>query len=183
MSDADQILEPDTGHSTTVQGDVADAEITRGEWETTRSERDSYLDSLQRTQAEFANYRKRVSRDQTVAGARARNGVWQRILPLIDAIDSARRHDDAARLLWNVALDVLARDDIERIAPEPGDRFDPKTQHALTSTATPGSDVVVATLIRPGYRHGDQILRPADVDVTARTGPAGFGEGADSEED
>ena len=178
MSDAGRTDEPDTIDATAQSG-VVEAEFTRDEWETVRSERDNDLDALQRSQAEFANYRKRVNREQAVAGERARSGLWQRMLPLIDAIDSARQHDDTVAPLWTVACDVLARDDVERIAPDPGDEFDPTTQRAVSSTGPSSTDVVVASLIRPGYRHGDHVLRAADVDVTAQTSPAEPREGAD----
>jgi len=189
MSNADPITEPDLEPAIDVNCDDGsddsnrhvEAGTGRDDWETVRSERDNYLDALQRSQAEFANYRKRVARDRAVAGEQARNGVWQRVLPLIDAIDSARQHDSTATPLWTVALDVLARDDVERIAPQPGDRFDPTTQHAVASTAEPAADVVVSNLIRPGYRLGDQILRAADVEVAAQAASSGSGEGADSE--
>ena len=187
-SSTEPITQPDPEPATDTSGhepddsnsDVA-TEAGRGEWETVHSERDHYLDALQRSQAEFANYRQRVARDRAVAGEQARNGVWQRVLPLIDAIDSARHHDDTAGRLWTVACDVLARDDVDRIAPEPGDRFDPTTQHAVASTAGLAAEVVVSNLIRPGYRLGDQILRAADVEVAAEAAASGSGEGAANE--
>lgn len=59
------------------------------------------------------------------------------------------------------------------VVSEPEDHFDPTTQYAVASTEDTGTDPVVATLIRPGSRLGDQVLRAADVEDAAHTASSG----------
>lgn len=167
-------MSTDTEHVTSLErhdAEVGVDEFTSDEWETIRSERDRYLDALQRNRADFANYRKRAARDQAMAREHGRLSVLRSMLPLVDAVEQARDHDDAAGPLWAAALDAFQREDVERIAPTPGVAFDP-TVHDAVSTDAGGSctesagNTIVASLLRTGYRIGDQLLRPAEVEVT-----------------
>ncbi len=60
------------------------------------AERDEYLDSLRRLQADFDNYRKRAIRQQTELVERATEGLLVRLLPVLDALDLAMAHLPAA---------------------------------------------------------------------------------------
>ena len=138
-------------------------------------ERDSYLDHLRRLAADFDNYKKRQARlaEQQTAQAGAR--ILRSLLPVLD--DLERSLDELAKagvdesLRRGVALtasalrDVLAREGLAEIAPE-GAAFDPREHEALV--AQPTADVAegtVLSVVQPGWRLGEQVLRPARVVV------------------
>ena len=102
------------------------------------NQRDEYLDSLRRLQAEFENYKKRVVKQQSDQVARAAVSLVEKVLPVLDTLDLATQHlGDAespdGRALVAVAgqlLDVLAKEGLERIDPL-GEEFDPNAHEAV----------------------------------------------------
>jgi molecular chaperone GrpE len=130
---------------------------------------------LQRLQAEYANYRKRVDRDRVSVGELAAGRVLAALLPILDDIDRAREHGDLTGAFKAVAdqLDtVLAKNGLVAFG-EPGDRFDPAIHEAVLHTESPDVDRPTATTVmRRGYRHGERLLRPAMVGVTDPAAPS-----------
>lgn len=132
---------------------------------------------LQRLQAEYANYRKRVDRDRATVREIAVAGALTDLLPVLDAIGQAREHGELSGGFKSVADSLQAA--ISKLGlvsyGERGDEFDPNIHEALTSTASP--DVTVQTCVeifQPGYKVGERILRPARVAVAEpATGPDG----------
>ncbi len=132
---------------------------------------------LQRLQAEYANYRKRVDRDRAAVKEQAVAGTLAGLLPVLDAIDQAREHGELSGGFKSVADSLQAA--LGRLGlityGEKGDPFDPKIHEALTHSYS--SDVTEDTcveILQPGYKVGDRILRPARVAVAApATGPDG----------
>jgi molecular chaperone GrpE len=132
---------------------------------------------LQRLQAEYANYRKRVDRDRAAVKEQAIASVLTGLLPVLDAIDQAREHGELSGGFKSVADSLSsAVSKLGLVAyGEKGDTFDPKIHEALTHTYSP--DVTEDTCIeifQPGYKVGERILRPARVAVAEpATGPDG----------
>jgi molecular chaperone GrpE len=132
---------------------------------------------LQRLQAEYANYRKRVDRDRAAVREQAVATVLTGLLPVLDAIDQAREHGELSGGFKSVADSLQsALGKLGLVAyGDNGDAFDPKIHEALTHTYSP--DVTEDTCIeifQPGYKVGDRILRPARVAVAEpATGPDG----------
>jgi molecular chaperone GrpE len=142
-------------------------------------QRDEYLDDLRRLQAEFDNYRKRVTRQSEELTERAAAAVLERMLPALDALDLARAHAGeptdpvAAQLaealgqIASLARDALAKDGLDRI-DEVGVEFDPSIHDAVAHDPADddGRDgVMVAEVLRPGYRLKGRVVRPAMVRV------------------
>jgi molecular chaperone GrpE len=132
---------------------------------------------LQRLQAEYANYRKRVDRDRAAVREQAVANVLTGLLPVLDAIDQAREHGELSGGFKSVAdslSSALGKLGLVAYGDE-GDPFDPKIHEALTHTYSP--DVTEDTCVeiwQPGYKVGDRILRPARVAVAEpATGPDG----------
>ena len=140
-----------------------------------KSERDEYLLALQRTQADFENYRKRIQRMQEEQSARAASALVAKLLPVIDTLDLARAHqseaesDDAKALsaARTMLLDILTKEGLERV-DEAAVPFDPAVHDAVAHTNGDdggGGEVVIDQVLRSGYRWRGQVLRPAMVSV------------------
>jgi molecular chaperone GrpE len=134
-------------------------------------ERDEYLDALQRLQADFENYRKRVARSATDAADRAAGEVVAKMLPVLDAFDLAEAHfgsapseeSEALAQARSLLLAALAKEGLERIN-ELGVPFDPQVHDAVAHIEGDGGQVIDAVL-RAGYRWKGAVLRPAMVRV------------------
>ena len=122
---------------------------------------------LQRVQADFANYRKRALRDQQVATERAKGAVVSQLLPLLDDLDRARSHGDLEsgplKAISDKLLDTLEGLGLKAFGDE-GDEFDPELHEAVQHEGD-GSNPVLGTVMRRGYRLGEQVLRHAMVGV------------------
>ena len=132
---------------------------------------------LQRLQAEYANYRKRVDRDRAAVREQAVASTLAGLLPVLDAIDQAREHGELSGGFKSVADSLQAA--LGRLGlavyGEKGDPFDPKIHEALTHTYSPDvAEDTCVEILQPGYKVGDRILRPARVAVAEpATGPDG----------
>ncbi len=130
---------------------------------------------LQRLQAEFANYRKRVERDRLLLAEQAVGGVLATLLPVIDDVDRARNHGDLSGAFKAVAdqLDAtLAKLGLVAFG-EPGDPFDPAVHEAVMHDESDSVSVPTTTAVmRKGYKHAERLLRPAMVGVTDPSTPA-----------
>jgi molecular chaperone GrpE len=124
---------------------------------------------LQRVQAEYANYRKRAERDRLAAGDLAIGRALQELLPVVDDLDRARAHGDLTGALKAVAdkLDsALAKLGLVAFG-EVGDVFDPAIHEAVMHDESGDVEApTCTTVLRPGYRHNDRLLRPAMVGVS-----------------
>ncbi len=132
---------------------------------------------LQRLQAEYANYRKRVDRDRAAVREQAVASTLGGLLPVLDAIDQAREHGELSGGFKSVADSLQAA--LGRLGlvayGEKGDPFDPKIHEALTHSYSPDvTEDTCVEILQPGYKVGDRILRPARVAVAEpATGPDG----------
>ena len=124
---------------------------------------------LQRLQAEYSNYRKRVERDRAVAHELAIGSVLTELLATLDDIDRASQHGELTGGFKAVADQLSSltnRFGLEKYGTE-GEPFDPQIHEALMHDTS--ADVAVATaskILQPGYKYKERILRPARVAVT-----------------
>lgn len=130
---------------------------------------------LQRLQAEYANYRKRVERDKSVARENGVGEVFAALLPLLDDFARADEHGELTGAFKSVSDNftaVLAKFNVEMFGEE-GEEFDPELHEALVhepSELDGETKTVVANVYQRGYRYAGRVLRPARVvvrDVTA----------------
>ena len=128
---------------------------------------------LQRLQAEYANYRKRVERDRSLAHEMAIGAVLTELLALLDDVDRAEQHGELTGGFKSVAdqlNSIVSRIGLEKYGTE-GEAFDPQIHEALMHDTS--ADVAVATaskILQPGYKYKERILRPARVSVTDPAG-------------
>ena len=125
-------------------------------------------EDLQRLQAEYVNYKRRVDRDRELVKQNATFSVLVGMLPVLDDLDRAREHGELEGGFKAVA------DSLERIVAAhglvkfgaPGDEFDPRFHEALMHAHSP--DVTTTTcqnIVSAGYRIGERVVRPARVTV------------------
>ncbi len=130
------------------------------------------LEDLQRLQAEYANYRKRVDRDRLLV---AENATYQALVPIVevlDTIDRAREHAEVSGQGLDEGFQAVA-DQLERAVTgrglsrfgEPGEVFDPSRHEALSHLGEdPEVEVTtVKQVVKAGYRIGDRVVRAAQV--------------------
>ncbi|MBC6457594.1 nucleotide exchange factor GrpE [Actinomadura sp. HBU206391] len=146
---------------------------------------------LQRLQAEYANYRKRVERDRVAVREQALANVLAELLPVLDDIGRARDHEELTGGFKSVAEALEAavgKLGLVRFG-EKGEPFDPTVHEALMHSYS--ADVTEPTcvdVLQPGYRIGERVMRAArvavaepDEDAAAGTGaPAAAGAGEDT---
>lgn len=130
------------------------------------------LSDLQRLQAEFVNYRRRVDRDRDVARDQAVSGVLEALLPVLDDVHLARQHGDLDGGPFSAIAEkleaVLQRFGLSRYG-EQGEEFNPAVHEALMHTEAELPEgtktTTVVQVLQPGYRTGDRVLRAARVAV------------------
>jgi molecular chaperone GrpE len=168
----------------TLQQSVAKSEEAEvDELAALRAENEELIDTLQRVQAEFENYRKRAARDQENLVARAHERLVRELLPVLDdlerALEAAEEHEEGkleegVRLVHRALADALAREGLAEV--EVDGKFDPHVHEALLTQPSDHEEGSVIDVLQKGYRLGDRVLRPARVVV------AGPKEGADGNE-
>jgi len=147
------------------------------ELERTRAQAAEYLEHLQRLQAEFANFRKRVLKEQTRAVELASEPLMRRLLEVLDEFDlalmAAEQKPDFDKFLHGVELvyaklkDILGAEGLERI-PAEGAPFDPERHEALMQSGTGEGEPVVADVLREGYTLRGRVIRPSGVKVVRK---------------
>ena len=131
-------------------------------------------DDLRRVQAEYVNYRRRVERDRGLEKERVKGQMITELMPVLDDIAAARQAGDLrAGPFAHIAgrfEQILAQEGLETLGSV-GEEFSPNEHEAIMQQ--PSDEVAadhVAILVRSGYRHGDRLLRAAQVIVSS--GPA-----------
>jgi molecular chaperone GrpE len=132
-------------------------------------------EDLQRVTAEYANYRRRVERDRVLVVDQAAERFAGQLFPIVDDIERARDHGDLTGAFKVVADRVLGLLDGLGVTAfgNAGDPFDPALHEAVLHDTSPDVSVPTAsTVLRPGFRRGDRVLRTAMVGVTDPESPA-----------
>ena len=175
----DERFTPDDQHEVAVSEEEAAAsqlEADLARLTQIESERDEYLDTLRRVQAEFENYRKRVIKEQTALVDRATSGLVEQLLPVLDSFELALKNLDSAgsddiesvrkgvELVYAELLGALEKAGLSRIEAE-GKPFDPNVHEAVMQEDGDG-EPVVTDVLRTGYTLKGRVLRPAMVKVT-----------------
>lgn len=152
---------------------MADAAATASaELEAMTAERDRYLDQLQRTTAEYANYRRRTEQDRERQRLAANEQLLREFVPVLDdfqrGLRSVPENDETAAMISGLSLveqkflNTLRKHGVVPVEAL-GTPFDPSVHEAVEMDPA-GGDTVVA-VYQPGYRLGDGVLRPAMVKV------------------
>ena len=126
-------------------------------------------EDLQRLQAEYSNYRKRVERDRALASEIATSATLMEFLPILDDLDRAESHNELTGGFKAIADQIIAATTklgLQKFGEAPA-TFDPAIHDALMhETSTDVKETTVTKILQPGYKFKERILRPARVIVT-----------------
>jgi molecular chaperone GrpE len=127
---------------------------------------------VQRLQAEYVNYKRRVDRDRELVKENATYSVLSSLMPVLDDLDRAREHGElegGIKAIADSLEKIVASNGLVKFG-QPGEEFDPRIHEALMhGSSEEVTTTVVANLVSAGYRIGERVLRPARVTVV---GPA-----------
>ena len=127
------------------------------------AERDAMKDLAMRTQAELENYKRQTVTRQAAEIDRATGRLAEALLPVLDAAEAAYiQHPEEVGPLLNVLLGELRKHGLETLDIE-DQPFDPEVADAVAHEPGEGHEVVVAEVLRSGYRWRGKTLRPAMV--------------------
>ena len=166
--------EPQNNAEETLQQSVAKSDRSDEdiELEALRNENEELIDTLQRLQADFDNYRKRAQRDQEALVGRAGERIVKELLPVLDdlerALEAAEQHEEAkleegVKLVHRQLEQLLEREGLSLV--ETDGKFDPHVHEALLTQPSESEEGSVIEVLQKGYRLGDRVLRPARVVV------------------
>ncbi|MBY6412199.1 nucleotide exchange factor GrpE [Rhodococcus sp. BP-252] len=165
--DGDAVAEPLAGTAAAPQPGSVEEAIAEDEQDPRDTQVEELTADLQRLQAEYTNYRRRTDRDKQSVIDNAKASVVSQLLPVLDDLERARQHGDLetgplksvadklAGVFTNIGLATFG---------VVGDTFDPAIHEAVSHEGD-GSNPVIGTLMRPGYKLGDKVLRTAMVGV------------------
>ncbi|WUH91902.1 nucleotide exchange factor GrpE [Streptomyces sp. NBC_00433] len=163
-------------------GDAKELTALRAQLDQVRTALNERTADLQRLQAEYQNYRRRVDRDRAAVKEVAVANLLTELLPVLDDIGRAREHGELVGGFKSVAESletVAAKLGLQQFGKE-GEAFDPLVHEALMHSYSP--DVTQTTcvqILQPGYRLGERNLRPARVAVAEPQPGAGKGDDAE----
>jgi molecular chaperone GrpE len=156
---------------------AAETSGVEGEMQKLRAERDSLLDRLARSQAEFENARRRAGREQQEFRDYATLDAIRTLLPVLDSFERALQVKAAAgdfrsgvELIYKQLQDAFAKLGVRRI-PAKGEQFDPRLHEAIEMVETADApDHEVLEELQHGYKLKERLLRPAMVKVAKNPG-------------
>lgn len=141
----------------------SDEEAVTVDVEAMFSELERFRDLAMRTQADFENFRKRAATQVGDEVDRATGRMAEAFLPVLDAAEAAFvRHPDEVGPLLNLLLVELKKLGLESLDLA-GEPFDPEVAEAVAHEPGEGGDIVVAEVLRSGFRWKGRTLRPAMV--------------------
>jgi len=157
------------------QAGLEDIDTLKTQLEEAQAKADEYLDGWQRARAEFANYKKRVDRDQTLVYQNATGNVIRRFLEILDDLERALKNRpttgkgaewaDGIELIYRKFIAALEAEGV-KVMDAQGQPFDPNYHEAIShedcDTVESGKIIEV---VKQGYMMGDHVLRPATVRV------------------
>ena len=127
------------------------------------------LTDLQRTRADFENYRKQIDLQKAQMADFARCETVKKILPLVDDFDRAiKAYPEQLGALAKNFAKIMDELKLERINSEPGTEFNPELHNAVMMEEGKGTTEVIAESLQTGYKYEGTVIKPAMVKVTTK---------------
>jgi molecular chaperone GrpE len=159
------------------QPGLDESQLLRQELEELRTQADEYLDGWQRSRAEFANYKKRVEREQAQVYQVAAGNIVKRYLDVLDDLERAlkNRPSEGDGVAWAGGIELIYRKiqailENEGVKPmdTDGQLFDPNLHEAISSEPSDEHESgEIIEVLQQGYMLGERVLRPAVVRVAS----------------
>jgi molecular chaperone GrpE len=163
-----QAASPSSGEGAAPAGDAAQIAGLTAQLDQVRTALGERTADLQRLQAEYQNYRRRVERDRITVKEIAIANLLTELLPVLDDIGRARDHGELVGGFKSVAESletVAAKMGLQQFGKE-GEPFDPTIHEALMHSYAPDvTETTCVAILQPGYRFGERTIRPARVAV------------------
>ncbi|MFF0424067.1 nucleotide exchange factor GrpE [Streptomyces sp. NPDC004520] len=181
--DAAETVESSSEDSAAPAGDATDVALL-AQLDQARTALTERTGDLQRLQAEYQNYRRRVERDRVTVKEIAVASLLSELLPVLDDVGRARDHGELVGGFKSVAESletVVAKMGLQQFGKE-GEPFDPTIHEALMHSYAPDvTETTCVAILQPGYRIGERTIRPARVAV-AEPQPGAQGKAEESED-
>ena len=175
---ADEVLEGEIlEQSETVVTDASQPEVARlqDELEAAQAKADEYLQGWQRERSDFANYKRRIEREQSDGTQSALGNAIRHYLDIADDLDRAlkNRPQEGEGAVWAQGIELIYRklsaafeaDGVKSIEAE-GQFFDPNLHEAISQEDSPNHESgQIIGVVQAGYILGERVLRPARVRV------------------
>ena len=153
----------------------ADFDALQAELDAWQAKASEYLDGWQRSRADFANYKKRIEREQELVYQNAAGSIIKRYLDVLDDLERALKNRPQAgegaawaegiELIYRKLSTLLENEGVRAMQAE-GEYFDPNLHEAITQEDNPGLESgQIIEVIKQGYLLGDRVLRPAQVRI------------------
>ncbi len=165
------------------EAEVAEEPVPLDPMAALEQERDQFKALAQRTQADFVNYKRRTDEERLMVGRMASSQVLVRLLPVLDDLqravgaipeDAPESWADGVKMVAVNLQSIMQAEGVTAYEPEPGDTFDPAEHEAVYFQPTDEQPAgAVLSVVRPGYRAADRVLRPPQVVVAQSTEDAG----------
>jgi molecular chaperone GrpE len=167
-----EVESSDREQETIISEQIEILEQSRAEWQAKANE---YLDGWQRSRADFANYKKRIEREQAEIYQRTAGSILKRHLEIIDDLERALRNrpgegdgaswSEGIDLVYRKLTNILESEGVKAMQTE-GQMFDPNFHEAISSEDSPNhKNGEIIEAVQRGYLLGDKVLRPALVRV------------------
>jgi molecular chaperone GrpE len=154
---------------------AVDVDVLTQELQEARARADEYLDGWQRARADFANFKKRVDRDQAQVYQMAAGNIIRRYLDVADDLERAlkKRPQDGDGSAWAVGIELIYRKIMNILENEgviamevEGQFFDPNLHEAVAQEESKDHESgQIIEVVQAGYKLGDRVLRPAKVRI------------------
>ncbi len=142
-----------------------------------KHKKEDYLEDLQRLQAEFDNYRKRVAKEKLLLKQYVVEEILSELLPVLDnfsrALESFKENEDlpevfveGVEMIYNQLIGVFKKYGVEEIKSV-GNKFDPNIHEAVGMEESDDDGIVLKEL-QKGYRIGEKVIRPSSVIVSKK---------------
>jgi molecular chaperone GrpE len=152
-----------------------DFDALQAELDAWQAKANEYLDGWQRSRADFANYKKRVEREQELVYQVAAGSIIKRYLDVLDDLERALKNRpqsgegaawaEGIELIYRKLSTLLENEGVRAMQAE-GEYFDPNLHEAITQEDNPDLESgQIIEVIKQGYLLGDRVLRPAQVRI------------------
>ncbi|MBN2555084.1 MAG: nucleotide exchange factor GrpE [Anaerolineales bacterium] len=187
----DSIPSPDSPLEESIAGEGSDAQASQAadaippddivaaleaEIERLQAESHEYLDGWQRARADFINFKRRITEENSNLRARIAGDILTHFFSILDDLDLAleNRPEEEINEAWIAGIElirqklilILQNEGVESIPTEPGSYFDPTLHEAVTyEDDDDHEEGDIISVIKQGYRLNDRVLRPVQVRV------------------